>query len=387
MNIKLIRNSENGVFSSIDNGLVLQMVDDNYKFLNFTGKRLYVLNSSTNEKYEIAPGVKKYLIADISYAHRNHDYVYFTSAELLTEHKAEIIIYRFLIDDNSCDIVYRFEKDVNEGDIMGDGFIKIFTLDKNFFVIEEIGHDGTFKNILLYDINAGKNINLEGSLAEKYGIYKVISLEGNNCVIKYGASREFKDNTQATQNEKEIIGIINTNQFVSEMMLNPKEITMEELEVSDEITTFPYIKRSENRIIYSKFNMETMSEEIVLYDFENKVKQIRINTDILEKADISYTYIINDNPYSLKKTDKHIYIVNLNTQKVEFKFPHECDIKFIKNDFVVVTRLRHKIPLFKKGSDYIEVYKLPDIHHALFKKKATYNECMINGEDLLIFTF
>ena len=30
------------------------------------------------------------------------------------------------------------------------------------------------------------------------------------------------------------------------------------------------MKRSGNRVIYSKFNMFTMSEEVVLYDFENK---------------------------------------------------------------------------------------------------------------------
>ena len=33
MDIKLIRNSEDAVFSSISNGLVLQMTDDNYRFL------------------------------------------------------------------------------------------------------------------------------------------------------------------------------------------------------------------------------------------------------------------------------------------------------------------------------------------------------------------
>ena len=38
MDIKLIRNSEDAVFSSISNGLILQLTDDNYKFLDFTGK-------------------------------------------------------------------------------------------------------------------------------------------------------------------------------------------------------------------------------------------------------------------------------------------------------------------------------------------------------------
>ena len=48
MDIKLIRNSEDAVFSSISNGLVLQMTDDNYRFLDFIGKKMYILNSTTN---------------------------------------------------------------------------------------------------------------------------------------------------------------------------------------------------------------------------------------------------------------------------------------------------------------------------------------------------
>ena len=59
MDIKLIRNSEDAVFSSISNGLVLQMTDDNYRFLDFIGKKMYILNSTTNEKYEISPEIKK----------------------------------------------------------------------------------------------------------------------------------------------------------------------------------------------------------------------------------------------------------------------------------------------------------------------------------------
>jgi len=81
MDIKLIRNSEDAVFSSISNGLVLQMTDDNYRFLDFIGKKMYILNSTTNEKYEISPEIKKYNIADIQYAHNMHDYLFFVSAD------------------------------------------------------------------------------------------------------------------------------------------------------------------------------------------------------------------------------------------------------------------------------------------------------------------
>ena len=41
MDIKLIRNTEDAVFKPINNGLVLQMVDDYYNFLDFIPPSLY----------------------------------------------------------------------------------------------------------------------------------------------------------------------------------------------------------------------------------------------------------------------------------------------------------------------------------------------------------
>lgn len=112
MDIKLIRNTEDAVFKPINNGLVLQMVDDNYKFLDFIGKKLYILNSITNERYEISPEIKKYNIASIIYAHNTHDYVFYVSAEQITDSKADILLYRYSFDDNESTLVYRDRKSV-----------------------------------------------------------------------------------------------------------------------------------------------------------------------------------------------------------------------------------------------------------------------------------
>ena len=109
MDIKLIRNTEDAVFKPINNGLVLQMVDDNYKFLDFIGKKLYILNSITNERFEISPEIKKYNIASIIYAHNTHDYVFYVSAEQITDSKADILLYRYSFDDNESTLVYRYE--------------------------------------------------------------------------------------------------------------------------------------------------------------------------------------------------------------------------------------------------------------------------------------
>ena len=103
------------------------------------------------------------------------------------------------------------------------------------------------------------------------------------------------------QAAKKKIAVLNAKQFVSEISFNGQMITMEELDVSDESTTFPYIKAGSGKIIYSKYNFNSQSEEIIIYDAITKVKQVRLNNNVEHAMDLSFTYIINDIPYLLKK--------------------------------------------------------------------------------------
>lgn len=382
MDIKLIRNSEDAVFSSISNGLVLQMTDDNYKFLEFTGKKMYILNSTTNEKYEISPEIKKYDIASISYAHSMHDYLFFVSAEQLTDSKMDILLYRYSFDANESSLVYRYQLDSIED--IKQSSLKVYVLEYDFVIIEEIGHNNELKKVVLRNINAEKDISIKDSLLEKYGLYNIIPLERNDCILKFGRTKLTDEDFD--KGTYEYIGIVNTRQFVSETMLNPTEITMEELDSAEQDKTFAYMKRTGNRVIYSKYNKTTMSEEVVVYDFENKVKQIRINNDIKEASDLNYTYVINGNPYTIRNEENTSYLINLNTQKEEYKLPTGMDIKYVINDLMLVTCIKKKIPFLKKGIEYIEVYKFPDIHHTLLKRKACFKSCLLNGDDLLVFT-
>ena len=357
MDIKLIRNTEDAVFKPINNGLVLQMVDDNYKFLDFIGKKLYILNSITNERYEISPEIKKYNIASIIYAHNTHDYVFYVSAEQITDSKADILLYRYSFDDNESTLVYRYE--IDELEKIRQSHIHIYVLEYDFAIIEEIGQDNEVTNVVLRDFNSDREISTEGSLLKRLGLYNIIPLEGNNSVLKLGSRKDF-DGTDINEEKhnQEYIGIVNTKQFVSEMMLNPAEITMDILDTADTDKTFAYMKRSENRV----------------------------NNDIKEASDLSYTYVIEGNPYTIKKDKDVTYLINLNTQKEEYQIPSNMQIQYVCNDVILVTHIKHRIPFIKKGSEYIEAYKFPDIHHALLKKKAQFNTCMVNGDDLLVFT-
>ena len=40
----------------------------------------------------------------------------------------------------------------------------------------------------------------------------------------------------------------------------------------------------------------------------------------------------------------------------------------------------------KEASEYIEAYRILDLHHPVLSTKAVYNSCAESGDDLIIFT-
>ena len=46
MDIKLMRNSEKGIFYSINDRLLMQITDDNYQYQGLQGKKYFILNAA-----------------------------------------------------------------------------------------------------------------------------------------------------------------------------------------------------------------------------------------------------------------------------------------------------------------------------------------------------
>ena len=355
MDIKLMKNSEEGIFFPINDRLLMQITDDNYQYQGLQGKKYFILNAATNEKFEVASQIKKYNFCKVKYACLERNYMFFTSLESVTESRTLLTVYRFMFDTNENEAVFSMEIDNTD---ISDGLrYYIFVMDSNYFFVEKLEKKNT-------------------------GIYKVLPIGGNNCVIKFGADRLVSDGTGG----EEKIAVLNAKQFVSEISFNGQMITMEELDVSDESTTFPYIKAGSGKIIYSKYNFNSQSEEIIIYDAITKVKQVRLNNNVEHAMDLSFTYIINDIPYLLKKVDKSTCFVNLNTQKPEYRLHSDMKFRYMKNDIVVITRMRHRFFFIKKASEYIEAYRILDLHHPVLSTKAVYNSCAESGDDLIIFT-
>ena len=97
-------------------------------------------------------------------------------------------------------------------------------------------------------------------------------------------------------------------------------------------------------------------------------------------------YIINDTPYILKREEKSTCFINLNTQKTEYRLHSDMKFRYMFNDIIVVTRMKHRFFFIKKPSEYIEVYRISELHHPMLSTKAEYNSCSESGDDLIIFT-
>ena len=248
MDIKLMRNSEKGIFYSINDRLLMQITDDNYQYQGLQGKKYSILNAATNEKFEVASQIKKYNFCKVKYACLERNYMFFTSLESVTESRTLLTVYRFMFDTNENEAVFSMEIDNTD---ISDGLrYYIFVMDSNYFFVEKLEKKGKLIDIFLYDINSETDNDMSDTFVKNTGIYKVLPIGGNNCVIKFGADRLVSDGTGG----EEKIAVLNAKQFVSEISFNGQMITMEELDVSDESTTFPYIKAGSGKIIYSKYN-------------------------------------------------------------------------------------------------------------------------------------
>lgn len=396
MDIRLIRNFENSQCYSLDGDLILQAVDDNYQMNEFIGKKLYVVNVDTNLRQEILPGVKKFQMAeiyDIAFQKKN---VYFITASRENEDLLKLTLIRYNVTNGTNSVIYSFEMSIYE--LEQEKRIKIFVLDDNyvFFQFEspiEQSNDNyqvpIYIENYLYSVEDNHVISIEDKIIAKSGIEKIVPIEGNICCIKIGYSileEGLCDNISQDMIPDEIIGTVNIKQFISDLVLKKDHVYIDELDRGTNNRTFPYMKYRENSILYSRVDLKNRREEVVIYEYETNITKVRVNNNLVRVSDLWHTYLINDTPYLLLETEKNTKLINLNTQKIEWKLGCEYSVEFIKNDIIVISKHIHK-NLFRKGSNCILVYRYPDIHDVILKEKAQYQNCLVTTDDkLLIFS-
>ena len=86
MDIKLVKNFEEGMYIPVNREILLQIIDDNRRLEQFNGKHIFLFNPANNERFEILPEVPKFNVTKIYYGSEERDYFVFTSAKMINEH-------------------------------------------------------------------------------------------------------------------------------------------------------------------------------------------------------------------------------------------------------------------------------------------------------------
>ncbi len=371
MEIKLIKNFEVGVLNSLNENLIIHVVDDNRQLDKFNGKRIYLFNPKTNERIEIAPEISKFFMSSMYYSTHHNNFFVFLSARMVNEKNVEVTYYVYDVKTNNCKAIHSLTESLEA--IRCGIILKVFSLTEDYCLFQHRidTKEGEQYELLLKDIKNEKQMNIENELLTKYGIDSLIPLQGNVCGIKIGES---------------CIGIINVNQFVSDMVLGLDIEFKQMLDYVNDEYAIEYIKENNGNMLYTKRDIAGDSEEIIMYDYINNVKRIRQNDRLSDQKDFDGMYIINDVPYRFFRNDRGTRLINLNTQKSEYRFSSDSKVEMVLNDMMVISKRKKLFPFSKKITDYIEVYRFQEFRHALYKSKAKFGGCINHFGDLLIFT-
>lgn len=365
MDIKLVKNFEEGMYIPVNREILLQVIDDNRRFLNFNGKRIFLFNPLTNERFEIMPEIPKFNVANIYYGEEERDYFVFTSAKTVSERQTEITYYWYQISSQEGFAIHT--QTVSDVLLQRDGCLKAFIMSQDYSLFETRKEK---YELILKDIKNNKLLELHNEELCENGIDKLVPLSGKLCCIKVG------DKT---------IGIINVNQFVSDMVLGLDVTYTDVLENGSDTVSLEHMRKYNSTLLYVKCDNAADTEEIIMYDCENKVKRVRMNNTGFGAENFGSVFIINDVPYNFLKSDRGTRIINLNTQKTEIKLGSDMHIEYVFDDIVVTSIHNRKRFFFRKPADHIKVYRFPNLHHSVYKTKGKYKGSIKHFDDLLIF--
>lgn len=370
MGVKLVKNFGDGTYSSLNSELLLQVVDGNSVIGKFKSKHYYIFNPITNERFEIMPELLKYCMADVQYGCSIKNDIFFTCVKQINEKDVEISFCRYNIIDAN---MYTVHKTVSVLDEINETIVlKVFVLSKDYCIFEKMTKDtdGERFEIVLKDMPNDKNLIVNNPELNKNGIDKILHLHGNLCCIKLG---------------EKLVGVINVNRFVSDMVINLKDLYIETLDRTSDDVIIPYLGINNGYLVYSKYDKASCTEEIILYDWENKIKKVRHNNTTQQNSNLNNICVIEDVLYYIYNDNGGTNFINLDTQKTEFLLKEDVEFLCVFENLIVTKR---NIPVFfnkNKEKSYIEVYRFPDFKNIIFKTKGVYRYCLKHLDDLLIF--
>lgn len=405
MGIKLIRNFNDGICRPIEDSLILKISNGSKSKGNFSQKNYSIVDVESNSKQEILPEIEKYDVYDLVDLTTLKGYIYFSTIDEIstdayiqesgelsdTDVKASLM--RYSIADGTATSIYESVYPSHE---LSHQKIQVVVLDESYILVqiqENIHHKADvgrsrLKDIFLYDTVNKTQMQVSDELLSKFGFESMLLIDVNICAIKIGLSNyEYKmfGILDGVCDGEEKIAVINVRQFLSDLVLGKEQLPYEFLAEADYGETFPYMKLAGGYLLYSRADLKQQREELVVWDNVNRISKVRVNDDLSRISKKTQLYLLKDTLYFVQQDSKGTRLINLNTQKIEWRLSNEYKIVTIVNDLVVISRHVTK-GFFRKESDYVLVYQYPNVTDYVLKEKSKWTGCMVTAnDDLLIF--
>ena len=395
MDVRIINNSIAKKYQTINKNLVLLTVDDTNQIGTFKGKKYYIYNINKNEKYEILEEYRKYEILTVVDCMYESKYLYFTICKTIENSKQSIEIVRYDYVNNVSEVIYGFNDDIVLYD--SDKKTKIFILDENYLIIQ---HEYLIENragnyhgyfdfeLSFYSIENKESYIINEENFTNNGIENIYALAPNICAIKIGYDL-FVDHRynllDADECSAETIALINVKQLISELLLKKQKVYMNVIDNCNHDKTFPYFKKIDDYLVYSKYNYIEKVEEVYFYNYMTKERIKCSNKETYRSNDLLTPLIAFNKPYVLRVTEENYEFVGIEKNKVQFKLPKTYKIRNICNG-IIITEVVKKSFITGKNKNYIEVFQNFN-QDPIIKEAANYVSSIANSKDsLYIFT-
>lgn len=381
MDIRIIKNLEDVAYHLISENVILLTSKGNRKLGRLVSQRLELFYIDENRKEAVLPQVDKYAVWDIRNVWGGSNYIYFTQCERLNEYKIMIRLYRFQCNTKEIQVLYQLVEE--SAILLEQKKTRIFILDENYLLIQHMylkrnmseKYQGFYDyELYLYDYNERKSYLVTDPYLSQAGIEVMLPISKNICSIKVGYNLLHENRFEHLEQSETVIegiGFINVKQFISDILVNQKNIYIDYIDQVQFDKTIPSMKYYSDYLIYSKVNRDNRQEEIIFFHYPTKESKVCVNPNIRSAADLARPYLFNGLPYVLLERAKGIEFFNVTQGTVDYFFEKKYHIQEIMNNNIITT-IRMRKGIFRRKMDYIEVYQFK-------KKEPILNEKAVFG--------
>lgn len=395
MDVRIVSNCDDAVYKPLYGELVLQISNGVNKIGPFVSKKCHIFNVGLNERYEALSSVPKYDFIEIIDCEYNSKYIYFVSCnDIKPKGRMSVSVYKYSIVTGKSDIIYTFNDEYS--DYVKEKRMKIFILDENYILVQteylrkddydnDLGY--TDISVMLVDIKEETSQEILDNVIAHSGIDTVIPIRRNICLVKTGYSfmtDSRYDSIKPEERPTEYLAFININQFISDILLNKKQLHYEQIEKFDKDVTYPYVRLDDDYITYSKVNVAEHTETIVYYSLGDKSVRTFLNKQVFRASDLKSTALIDGEVHYCSKTADGCIFTEADNPKKEHRITG-CNILKIIHGIIITERIVPK-GFIKKPYTVVELFKGFSSEPVIREKGTVADVLCTDKDNIFIFT-